>query len=58
MQAIHGGTAKNDRVDAQKIAELLRGGCAHRPPSLPRRCARPGSCSGAASTSCANGPSS
>ncbi len=26
MQAIHGGTAKNDRIDAQKIAVLLRGG--------------------------------
>jgi transposase len=26
MQAIHGGKAKNDRLDAQKIAGLLRGG--------------------------------
>jgi transposase len=26
MQAIHGGTAKNDRIDARKIAVLLRGG--------------------------------
>jgi len=26
MQAIHGGKAKNDRIDAQKIAVLLRGG--------------------------------
>src|SRR5262245_5572779 len=26
MKAIHGGTAKNDRIDAQKIAALLRGG--------------------------------
>jgi len=26
MKAIHGGTAKNDRIDAQKIAVLLRGG--------------------------------
>jgi transposase len=26
MKAIHGGKAKNDRVDAQKIATLLRGG--------------------------------
>jgi transposase len=26
MKAIHGGKAKNDRVDAQKIAVLLRGG--------------------------------
>ena len=26
MKAIHGGTAKNDRIDAHKIAVLLRGG--------------------------------
>jgi transposase len=26
MRAIHGGKAKNDRIDAQKIAALLRGG--------------------------------
>jgi transposase len=26
MKAIHGGKAKNDRIDAQKIAALLRGG--------------------------------
>ena len=26
MQAIHGGTAKNEKIDAQKIAGLLRGG--------------------------------
>jgi transposase len=26
MKAIHGGNAKNDRIDAQKIAVLLRGG--------------------------------
>jgi transposase len=26
MRAIHGGKAKNDRIDAQKIAVLLRGG--------------------------------
>ena len=26
MQAIHGGTAKHDRIDAQKIAVVLRGG--------------------------------
>jgi transposase len=26
MKAIHGGTAKNDTIDAQKIAVLLRGG--------------------------------
>jgi transposase len=26
MKAMHGGKAKNDRIDAQKIAALLRGG--------------------------------
>ena len=26
MKAIHGGKAKNDTIDAQKIAVLLRGG--------------------------------
>jgi hypothetical protein len=26
MKAVHGGTAKNDQIDAQKIAALLRGG--------------------------------
>src|ERR671928_1757603 len=26
MQAIHGGKAKNEKIDAQKIAVLLRGG--------------------------------
>jgi len=26
MKAIHGGKAKNDRIDALKIATLLRGG--------------------------------
>src|SRR5215217_4473043 len=26
MQAIHGGKAKNDQIDSQKIAVLLRGG--------------------------------
>jgi transposase len=26
MNAIHGGKAKNDKIDSQKIAALLRGG--------------------------------
>jgi hypothetical protein len=26
MKAIHGGKAKNDRIDSRKIAVLLRGG--------------------------------
>ena len=35
MKAIHGGKAKNDRLDAQQIAVLLRGG------TLPQACASP-----------------
>ena len=26
MKAIHGGKAKNDRIDSHKIAKLMRGG--------------------------------
>lgn len=26
MQAIHGGTAQNDKIDSQQLATLLRGG--------------------------------
>jgi hypothetical protein len=26
MKAIHGGKAKNDRIDAHKVAVILRGG--------------------------------
>ena len=26
MKAIHGGKAKNDRIDSEKLARLLRGG--------------------------------
>jgi len=31
MKAIHGGKAKNDKIDAQKIAVLLRGGMLPQP---------------------------
>jgi hypothetical protein len=31
MKAIHGGKAKNDRIDAEKIAALLRGGVLPQP---------------------------
>jgi len=38
MKAIHGGKAKNDRIDALKIATLLRaGGCSPRPAPTRRR---------------------
>jgi transposase len=35
MKAIHGGKAKNDKIDAQKIAVLLRGGM------IPQECVYP-----------------
>jgi transposase len=41
MKAIHGGKAKNDKIDAQKIAVLLRGGCSPRRMFIPRRCGLP-----------------
>jgi len=48
MKAIHGGKAKNDQIDSQKIAALLRGACCHRPTSIPHACAPPVTCSGVA----------
>lgn len=35
MKAIHGGKAKNDKIDSMKIATLLRGG------TLPKACVYP-----------------
>ena len=57
MQAIHGGKATNDTIDAHKIAVLLRGGRRSRPTSLRPPCGRPGTCCGAACLSRGNGPS-
>jgi transposase len=37
MRAIHGGTAKNDRIDSHKIAALLRGGLIPQAYVYPRR---------------------
>lgn len=45
-KALHGGKATNATIDSQTIAVLLRGGCSRRPLSIPRRCGRPGPCSG------------
>src|SRR5918996_690417 len=44
MKAIHGGKAKNDKIDAHKIAVLLRGGMLPKPPAAwpRRRRSRPG----------------
>ena len=59
MKAIHGGKAKNDRIDAGKIAGLLRGGMFPMAYVYPRakRETRAICCGGAASSS-ANAPSS
>ena len=37
MKAIHGGKSKNDRIDAYKIAALLRGGDSRGPQTIPSR---------------------
>ena len=42
MKAIHGGKAKNDKIDAHKIAALLRGECSRKRTSIPQRCERRG----------------
>src|SRR5215510_2379944 len=52
MKAIHGGKAKNAKIDAQKIAMLLRGGM------IPQAYVYPSEIScGAGYTSCANAQS-
>ena len=50
MGAIHGGKAKNDKLDAHKIAGLLRGGMLAKAYVYPRRCARPATCCAGAVT--------
>jgi Transposase len=37
MRAMHGGNAKHDRLDAHKIAALLRGGLMPQASVYPRR---------------------
>src|SRR5215831_13957959 len=44
MKLIHGGKAKNDRIDAGKIARLLRGGNFPLAYAYPRACARRATC--------------
>src|SRR5262249_55621174 len=56
-KAIHGGKAKNDPIDAEKIARLLRGGNLPVAYVYPRPCAPPATCSAAAPFWCASGPS-
>jgi len=54
MKASHGGKAKNDKLDAQKIAVLLRGGCSRKPMSIRQRGGPPALCSVVAVLSCAS----
>ena len=44
MKAIHGGKAKNDKIDSQKIAILLRGGMLPQAYVIRPRCGRPAIC--------------
>ena len=48
MKAIHGGKAKNDKIDSQKIAVLLRGGMLPQAYVYPAECAKPAICFDAA----------
>jgi hypothetical protein len=58
MKAIHGGKAKNDKLDSHTIAVLLEAACCPSRTSTRRRCAPRAICCGAGSTWCANGASS
>ena len=58
MKAIHGGKAKNDQIDAAKLAGLLRGGCFPMAYVYPQgQARRPATCSAAAPSSSASAPS-
>ena len=56
MKAIHGGKAKNDKIDAHKIAVLCVAGCFPKPMSIRPRCGPPETYSAVAVISSANGP--
>src|SRR5262245_24766030 len=56
-KAIHGGKAKNDPIDAEKIARLLRGGNLPVAYVYPRPCAPPATSCAAAPSWCTSGPS-
>jgi len=58
MKAIHGGKAKNDKLDAFKIASLLRGGLLPQAYVYPRACARRGTSSVGGDTWCGSAASS
>ena len=55
MKAIHGGKAKNDKIDAHKIAVLLRGGMLPQAYVYPKGMAFSSSSSGWAATSAPGG---
>jgi hypothetical protein len=59
MKAIHGGKAKDDKIDSKKIAQLLRGG--NLPIAyayIPRAGTKPATCCAAACTWSTNAPRS
>lgn len=58
MKAMHGGKAKNDRLDSQQIAALLRGVSCPRRTSTRRRCAPRAISSGVGCTSCGSAANS
>ena len=57
-KAIHGGKAKNDKIDAQKIAVLLRGGMLPQAYVYPAERGRPATYCGDAVIWCASAPNS
>ena len=58
MKAIHGGKTKNDKIDAHKIAVLLRGACFPKPMCIRQRCGQHVIYYDAGVISPANGPNS
>ena len=62
MRMIHGGKSKTDKIDAAKLASMLRGGLFPMVPipsgSTPGPSARPATCCGEGASSSASGPSS
>jgi hypothetical protein len=57
MKAIHGGKAKNDKLDSHKIAVLLRGGLRRRRTCIPPPYGRHATCCAVACTSFASAAS-
>ena len=56
MKAIHGGKSKNDKIDSEKIAKLIRGGTFLWPIPIRRRCVLLAICCADATTWCTCAP--